>query len=109
PARQDVAEVAGRYGKRHLLLIRLGRSQVPLEVVDDLRHHPAPIDRVDTADAVALLELEVAGDTFDDVLAIVEHAFESNIKNICVSERIHLRALEFAHPSIRRQHEDIDA
>ena len=69
------------------------RSQVTLEVVDNLRDHPAPIDRVDTSDAEALLEFEIAGNGFDDVLTIVKHAFESNVENIRVGQRIHLRAL----------------
>ncbi len=85
------------------------RCQVSLEVVDDLRHHPAPVDRVDAANAEAPLELEIARNALDDVLAIIEHAVKLEIKNIGVVQRIHLRALKFAHSSLGRQHEDIDA
>src|SRR5918993_4464206 len=60
PARQYVSEIAGRYRERHLLLARPCRRQIALEVVDDLSHHPAPIDRIDAADIVALLEFQIA-------------------------------------------------
>src|SRR5687767_6416233 len=42
PTRQDVAEIAGGYCERHLLLARPCRRQIAFEVVDDLRDNPAP-------------------------------------------------------------------
>jgi hypothetical protein len=48
---------------RTCCVIRRGRLEIPGEVVHDLRHQARPVDRVDRADAVAALEIQVADDT----------------------------------------------
>ncbi|CAM5777976.1 hypothetical protein CCAE64S_00040 [Castellaniella caeni] len=52
------------------------------------------------------LEVEVARQGLDDILAFVEHAAHGNVVDVGVLQRIHLRALEGAHAALRRKHED---
>ncbi len=82
------------------------REEVAAEVVDDLRDDARPVDRVDGADRVARLEGGVAADRLDDVLAVVEDAVDREVVDVRVRQREHLRGLERAHASLRRQHED---
>ena len=46
---------------------------------------------------------------FDDVLAVVKHAFNGDVVDVGILQAEHLRALECAHFAFRRQHEDVDA
>ena len=108
----DVAEVARRHGKGHLLVVRAicpaGSQEIALEVIDDLRRNPRPVDRIDGADLVLLLEGGVIGDCLHDVLRVVEHAGDSDVEDVGIGQRIHLGALEGAHLAVRREHEDLD-
>ncbi len=70
----DVAEVARRHGEGHLLVVRFGRREIALEVIDDLRRDARPVDRIDRADLVLGLEGGIVGHRLDDVLRVVEHA-----------------------------------
>src|SRR5882762_2784196 len=105
----DVAEVARRHRKRDLLVILSGSRKVALEIVNDLRGHPGPVDRIHRADAVPRLEGAVGVDLLDQVLAVVEHALYREVVDVGVLQRVHLRALERAHAAVRGQHEDLDA
>ena len=97
----NVAEIAGRHGERHLLIIAAGRRQIAAEVVHHLRHHPRPVDRIDGADLLARLEVEIVGHRLDHILAIVEHAFDRDIEDVRVLQAEHLRGLECAHLLVR--------
>ena len=46
---------------------------------------------------------------FDDVLAVVKHAFNGDVVDVGILQAEHLRALECTHFAFRRKHEDIDA
>src|SRR5438105_2373640 len=105
----DVAEIAGRHCKRDFLIILFGSRKVALEVVNDLRGHPRPVDRIHRADAVLRLEGAVGVDLLDQVLAVVEGAFPREVVNVRVLQRVHLRALERAHAAVRGQHEHLNA
>ena len=110
---QHVAEVAAGHGERDLRRAAVGIDrmrgsglQVAPEVVDHLGHHARPVDGVDAADVVALLERQIGGQGLDQVLAVVEHALDGDVVDVVVHQAEHLGALEGAHPSGRRQHED---
>ena len=68
-----------------------------------------PVDGVDCADVVFGFEFCIVLYGFDDVLAVVKHAFNSDIVDVGILQAEHLSALECAHFAFRRQHEDIDA
>ena len=106
---EDVAEIARRHREVDRLAVRLRHRAIAAEIVDDLRGDARPVDRIDGADRVARLERGVGGDRLHDVLAVVEHALDRDVVDVGVGERIHLRLLERAHPSLGRQHEDVDA
>ncbi len=91
------------------MIVTCRGGEITLEVVHDLRRDARPVDRVDRADAIFALELGIAADGLDHVLAIVEHAFDGDVENIGVGQREHLRGLEGAHPACRREHEYGDA
>ncbi len=107
--RENVAEVAGRYGKIHHPRIISGRRKITLEVIDDLRGDPRPVDRVDGADLPARLEFGIARHGLHEVLALVERPFDGKVEDVRFREREHLRLLEGTHPAFRRQHENGDA
>ena len=92
-----------------LLGIVPGCLEVAGEVIDDLRQQPRPVDRVDGADAVAALEVQVGADRLDDILAIVEDALDREVVDVGVLQAEHLRLLERAHAPVRAEHEDADA
>ena len=92
-----VAKIARRHGERNLLRIVGCSGKIPLEVVNNLRRHTRPVDRVHRADVITGLEDFVVGYLLHDILTVVEHAGDRNIKDIGVSERIHLRRLKAAH------------
>ena len=58
------------------------------------------------ATPVAPLEIQIAGDPFDQVLAIVKHAFDGDIDDVVVHQAEHLRLLKRAHPAQRAGHEN---
>ena len=72
-------------------------GEIALEVVDDLRSNASPVDRVDRADAISLLERGIGADGLDHVLAIVEHAADRNVEDVGIGDREHLRGLKRAH------------
>eukprot|EP01022_Parablepharisma_sp_SALTPOND_P029697 TRINITY_DN743_c1_g3_i1.p1 TRINITY_DN743_c1_g3~~TRINITY_DN743_c1_g3_i1.p1 ORF type:complete len:1024 (-),score=374.04 TRINITY_DN743_c1_g3_i1:652-3723(-) len=105
----DVAEVARGHGEGHLLRVAGGCRQVATEVVHHLGHHARPVDRVDGADLLGGLVLQVVGDGLDDVLAVIEDAFDGQVEDVGILQAEHLGRLEGAHLLVRRQHEDTDA
>ena len=108
-ARQHVAEVSRRHCERHLFVFVCRGREIALEVVDDLRRNPRPVDRVDGADAIFPLERGIGADGLDQVLAIVEHAADRDVENVGVGKREHLRGLKRAHFPQGREHEHGDA
>ena len=61
----------------HTLIGPASRS-VARDVVDDLRHHPRPVDAVDRAQLHALAELGVVEHRLHHVLAVVERAVDGH-------------------------------
>src|SRR2546430_14649936 len=108
-AGMDVAEVAGGHRKRDLLVIVFRSRKVALEIVNDLRGHPGPVDRIHRADAGPRLEGAVGVDLLDEVLAFVEDALHREVVDVRILQRVHLRALERAHAPVRGQHYTRDA
>ena len=47
----------------------------------------------------------IVGDGFDDILSIVKYAANSNVEDIRILQRIHLRPLEGAHLAMRGKYE----
>ena len=107
PAGEDVAEVAGRDGKRNRLAL-FGRGKPPLEVIDHLSGNARPVDGVHGADRMRGLERVVVRDRLHDVLRLIERPADRDIEDIGVFKRIHLGALEVTHAAVRRQHKDAD-
>ena len=103
-----ITEVAGRHRKRDLFIIGLRRGKVAFEIVNNLRRYARPIDRVDCTNLVLCLESVIVGHRLHQVLRIVEHAFNGNVENIVILQRIHLRALKARHLTMRREHEHAD-
>jgi hypothetical protein len=72
PATEHVAEVAAG----HAHVDRAGEQVGEHDVVDDLRHHPRPVDAVHGAELHALAELRVVEHGLHHVLAVVERALD---------------------------------
>ena len=61
-AGEDVAEVARRHAERHFAFATVVEGEARVEVVDDLRQQPRPVHRVDGAEPIGVLELQVIED-----------------------------------------------
>ena len=105
-ARAHITEVATGHAKADALAVVGGGLQVAGKVVHHLRHQPRPIDGVHRSNAVAPLEFQIAGDAFDQVLAIVKHAFDCDVDDVVVHQAEHLRLLKRAHAAQWACHED---
>ncbi len=95
PARQHVAEVAGGHAEGR----RAGERLRGRDVVDDLRHHPRPVDRVDGRQAQFVAEGRVAEHRLDEILAVVEVAVDRDRVHVRAVDRGHLAALHLARPA----------
>ena len=104
-----VAEVAAGHAKADALAVIGGGLQVAGKIVHHLRHQARPIDGVHRSNAVAPLEIQIAGDAFDQVLAIVKHTFDGDVDDVVVHQAEHLRLLKRAHAALRAGHEDTHA
>ena len=102
----DVAKIARRHGQNNLLIVRTGAGKITTNIVDNLRYHARPVDRIDGTDLVFRLEVVIVRNRFDDILCIVKHAAHGDIEDVCILQREHLRSLESAHPVMRRQHKN---
>src|ERR1700694_5231134 len=106
--RTHIAKITRGNGKRNPLTVGTRNREVGLEVVDQLRQKPRPVDRIDRAYSVLRLEPQIVAHCLDDILAIVEHAADGNVVDIWIAQRKHLRGLKGAHLLIRRKHEYAD-
>jgi len=107
---EDVAKVSGRHAEAHLL--RAGgllNTERRVKIVDDLRENAGPVDGVDRAQPAGIAERQIVEEILDDVLAIVEGAFDSQVADVIVQHRGHLAFLHRADPALRVHHEDADA
>ena len=101
----DIAEIARGHGKTDFFRILRGRLEIACEVVHHLRQQTRPIDRIHRANAVLALKSQVIRHGFDNVLAVVKHAFNGQVVDIFVLQAEHLGLLEWAHPAVGRGHE----
>ena len=108
-AGQHVTKIAGWYGERNFFVVRFGDGEIAFEVVNHLCHDPAPIDRIDRADFIIGFKFEIVGNGFDDILAIIKHAFHGDVDDIFVLQGKHLRRLEWRHFAVRREHKNAHA
>ena len=115
--RENIAEIA----RRHAEVDELARCNRPLfqefgigaEVVDDLRHEPAPVDRIcrrqlDVPSGKLLSKGLVAENLLDAVLRIVKIPLDRDDTDICALLRAHLQVLDLRHAARRIEHEDLD-
>ena len=105
----DVAKIARRHGEADFFSVGFRRLEIAREVINHLRHQPRPVDRVDSADLVLPLELQIVRDGLDDVLAVVKHADDGDVVDVLVLQAEHLRLLERAHAPVRRGHKNAHA
>ena len=77
------------------------------EIIDDLRDDAAPVDGIDAGQAHAVAEAVVVEHRLDDVLAVVERAFERDVVHVGVEHRGHLQALHRRGAALRMQDEDV--
>ena len=106
PCREDVAEVAGRNGEREALSVLkdalLHHRHIGGDIINDLRHESAPVDRIRRGELHAvlgkrLLHIGIGEDRLDAVLAVVEIALDRADTDIFALLRLHLALLHRAH------------
>ena len=76
-------------------------------VVDDLGHHPGPVDGVHRAEAHPLAERAVVEHRLDQVLAVVEGAVDRDDMHVRRLDRCHLPSLDLARATLREQDDDV--
>ena len=79
------------------------------EIVDDLRHDPRPIDRVDARQRRPVPKRPVVEHRFDQRLAVVEIPLDRNWIDIGLFGRRHLPLLYRRNLSLGKENEDIGA
>ena len=105
PAGEHVAEVAAGHAHVH----RSGEQVARLDVVDDLRHHPCPVDAVDRGQAHPVAERRVVEHRLHQVLAVVEGALDGDVVDVGLVDRGHLLALHIGDPTGGVEHHDVEA
>ncbi len=103
PPGEDVAEVARRHRERAPTQPSDGG-----DVVDDLGHHPGPVDGVHGRQAHLLPEGHVGEERLHEVLAVVEGALDGDVVDVRGVDRRHLATLHVAHPTGRVEHHDVE-
>ena len=101
----DVAEIPGRHGERDGTVGRAQRHRGP-DVVDDLRHHPRPVDGVHRRELQLVAEGEIVEHRLHQVLAIVEGAFDGDVEDVGGVNRGHLPPLHLGDAAIGMEDED---
>ena len=103
----DVAEVAGGHAERGGPLA--AEAAPGPDVVDDLGHHPGPVDGVDRGQAGLGPQGLVGEHGLDQVLAVVEGPVDGHRPDVGGVQGGHLAALDLAGPPVGVQHHDVDA
>ncbi len=106
-AGEDIAEVAGGHGKINLAALS-GQLQGRKDIINDLGQDPRPVDGIDRAQMVLLLEGNIVEHGLDDGLAVVKGAADGQVEDIGISDRGHLQLLHGADPFMGMEDEDID-
>ena len=103
-AREDVPEIAGGHAERN----RGGQLEACVGVIDDLRQYPCPVYRVDGAEGIPGLEVEVSKRALHEPLAVVEAALDGDAMHVVVCDRGHLQLLQRADAPVRIHDEYVD-
>ena len=88
---EDIAEIAG--GHREIDLVHpnaSGNLERGMDIVDNLGHDPGPVDGVDRAQLMLVLELQIVEDGLDYCLPVVKGAAHRQIEDIGVGDGGHL-------------------
>ncbi len=110
PAGEDVAEIAR--GDGELDPGGAGGVHDPEsgeKVIDDLAQHPGPVDGVDGAQGMGVLERQVVEQRLHQELAVVKAAFHGQVEDIVVEHRSHLPLLQGADAAFGVHDENPDA
>ena len=106
-ARKNVAEIAGRHGEVDGARGRAERH-CRGEVIDDLRDHARPVDRVDAGQRHLIAKAVVIEQTLHDRLAIVEGAFDRERVDVGCAGGRHHPPLHLGDAAVRKQHDQVD-
>ena len=110
PAGEDVAEVSGGDGELDGASAGgIHDAEGGMEIVDDLAEDAGPVDGVDGAEGVCVLEGEVVEEGFHEELAVVEAAVDGEIEDVVVEDGGHLAFLEWGDAALWVHDEDADA
>src|SRR5690606_34416398 len=99
---EDVAEVPGRDGEP-----AAPEAGDRGDVVDDLGHHPGPVDRVHGREADPVPEGGVGEHGLHQVLAVVEGPLDGHVVDVGGVDGRHLPALHVAHPAGGVEDDDV--
>jgi hypothetical protein len=104
---KHVAEIARRHREGDALA-RRAQPDGGVEIIDDLRHQPRPVDRIDRRQGVAVGKGAVVEHGLHQRLGVVEIALDRDVVDVGGEHRRHLAALDLGHAACRVQHEDVD-
>ena len=107
-AGEDVAEIAGRHGEGDGPL-RRAEAGGGGEVIDDLGHDPAPVDRVHARQRRLLAEGGVIEHRLHQRLAVVEGAVDGDRMDVVCPRGRHLALLHRRDAAMREQDEHVGA
>jgi hypothetical protein len=102
----DVAEIARGHGEHHRP-VRRAEPERGVKIIDDLGHHPSPVDRVHRRQVHLVAERGVVEHRLQQILAIVESAVDGDVVDVGRLDRGHLPPLDLGDPALGMQDEDI--
>ena len=102
----NVAKISTRNSETHPLRIASRCLQIARKVIHHLRHQTRPVDRIDCADFVFALEIQIVRHRFNQVLAVIKDAIHRQVVNVGIHQAEHLRLLKRTHSPVRTGHEN---
>mmetsp|Transcript_91229 Transcript_91229/g.254815 ORF Transcript_91229/g.254815 Transcript_91229/m.254815 type:complete len:240 (+) Transcript_91229:1062-1781(+) len=106
-AGQNVAKIPCWDTEAHSAITIWEEPEIRIEIIRDLEHDPCPVDGVHGAEAVGLLEVQVAKEALDDVLAVVERALDRDAVHVAVEHARHLLLLNLRHAALGEEDETL--
>mmetsp|Transcript_3751 Transcript_3751/g.9744 ORF Transcript_3751/g.9744 Transcript_3751/m.9744 type:complete len:288 (+) Transcript_3751:850-1713(+) len=102
---EDVPEVSGRHAEADRAITLGAQPEERVEIVRDLEHDPGPVDGIDGAEPILLLEVEVAEKSLHDILAVIESALDCDAMDVFVEHARHLLLLNCGNTALGKQDE----
>ena len=105
---KHITEIACRHRETDRA-VRCAKADRGCKVIDHLRQHPAPVDRIDPGQPHIIAKGEIVEHILHQRLTIVKITIDGKGMDVRLDRRSHLAALHFGHAAMRVKDDDIDS